>query len=53
MPFACTQFCDTLAGTAFLQVICCTGARTLLTADLSRVEEIGVGNLAKAFLVWC
>jgi NAD(P)-dependent dehydrogenase (short-subunit alcohol dehydrogenase family) len=32
------------------QVICCSGARSTLAADLSRVEEQGVTNLARAFL---
>lgn len=35
---------------AYLQVICCSGARSTLTADLARVEEQGVTNLARAFL---
>ena len=33
-----------------LQVICCSAARSTITADLSRVEEKGVANLAAAFL---
>lgn len=32
------------------QVICCSGARTTLTTDLSRVDDVGVSNLAKAFM---
>ncbi|EFN51818.1 hypothetical protein CHLNCDRAFT_59780 [Chlorella variabilis] len=32
------------------KVICCSGARSTITADLSRVEEQGVSNLASAFL---
>jgi NAD(P)-dependent dehydrogenase (short-subunit alcohol dehydrogenase family) len=34
---------------ARLQVICCSAARSTITADLSRVEEKGVANLAAAF----
>lgn len=33
-----------------VQVICCSGARSTITADLSRVEEQGVSNLAAAFM---
>lgn len=33
-----------------LQIVCCSGARSTITADLSRVEEQGVANLARAFL---
>ncbi len=33
-----------------LQVICCSGARTTITADLARVDDLGVSNLAKAFM---
>ena len=32
------------------KVICCSAARTTLTADLARVDENGVANLARAFL---
>ncbi|KAL4853981.1 Glutamate-1-semialdehyde 2 [Chlorella vulgaris] len=32
------------------KVICCSGARSTITADLSRVEEQGVSNLAAAFM---
>lgn len=34
------------------KIICCVGARTDLTADLSRVEENGVYNLGRAYLDW-
>ena len=33
-----------------LQVICCSGARSTITADLARVDDVGVANLAKAFM---
>ena len=32
------------------KVICCSAARTTLTADLNRVDDTGVSNLARAFL---
>lgn len=32
------------------KIVCCSGARSTITADLSRVEEQGVANLARAFL---
>jgi uncharacterized protein YbjT (DUF2867 family) len=32
------------------KVICCSAARTTLTADLNRVDDTGVTNLARAFL---
>ncbi|KAI7843407.1 hypothetical protein COHA_003004 [Chlorella ohadii] len=32
------------------KVICCSGARTTITADLARVDDLGVSNLAKAFM---
>ena len=35
---------------ARLQVICCSGARSTITADLARVDDAGVSNLAKAFM---
>ncbi|KAL4450724.1 hypothetical protein ABPG77_001080 [Micractinium sp. CCAP 211/92] len=32
------------------KIVCCSGARSTITADLNRVEEQGVANLARAFL---
>ncbi|KAL4433778.1 hypothetical protein ABPG75_000219 [Micractinium tetrahymenae] len=32
------------------KIVCCSGARSTITADLSRVEEQGVANLARALL---
>lgn len=32
------------------KVICCSAARSTLTADLNRVDDTGVSNLARAFL---
>jgi uncharacterized protein YbjT (DUF2867 family) len=33
------------------KIICCTRATSMLSGDLARVEQQGVANLAKAFLV--
>lgn len=33
------------------KIICCTRATSMLSGDLTRVEQQGVANLAKAFLV--
>lgn len=51
MPSPClTVNAPLLLPRIHLQVICCSGARSTITADLSRVEEQGVSNLASAFL---
>lgn len=51
----CAETCRALPCPLRVQIVCCSGARSTITADLNRVEEQGVANLARAFLdaqVW-